>query len=82
MEKLMLTIDGREVQAVPGQTILDVARENHIFIPTLCHYDRTTNVGACRICVVEVKNARTLVASCCYARHPGYGRKHGHAARS
>jgi len=63
--KVLLTIDGREIAAYPEQTILEVARENGIYIPTLCHYAGTTNVGACRVCMVEVEKARTLVASCC-----------------
>jgi NADP-reducing hydrogenase subunit HndD len=62
--RFTVTIDGREVEASNGQTILEVARENGIFIPTLCHYQKTTNVGACRVCMVEVKGARSLVASC------------------
>jgi NADH dehydrogenase/NADH:ubiquinone oxidoreductase subunit G len=41
-----------------------VARRNHIDIPTLCHLKGTTPTGACRICVVEVKGARTLLAAC------------------
>ncbi|MDD5711774.1 MAG: 2Fe-2S iron-sulfur cluster-binding protein, partial [Smithellaceae bacterium] len=63
--KIALTIDGKKVKALPGQTILEVAKENGIYIPTLCHYRGTTNVGACRVCVVQVEGARTLVASCC-----------------
>ena len=62
---IVLTIDGRDLHARPGQTILEVARENNIYIPTLCHYPATTKVGACRVCVVEVENAKTLAASCC-----------------
>lgn len=64
-EKIRITIDGREVTANPEQTILEAARENGIFIPTLCQYADTTNVGACRVCVVEVEKARSLVAACC-----------------
>jgi len=64
-KKITLTIDGQEVSANPGQTILEAARSLGIYIPTLCHYQNTTNVGACRVCVVEVENARSLVASCC-----------------
>jgi predicted molibdopterin-dependent oxidoreductase YjgC len=63
--KVTVNIDGKDYEAKAGQTILDVARANGIFIPTLCHYQRTTNVGACRVCVVEVEKARSLVASCC-----------------
>ena len=50
-----LTIDGRAVQAKKGSTILDVARENGIFIPTLCYHQALHPIGSCRICVVEVK---------------------------
>jgi formate dehydrogenase (NADP+) alpha subunit len=64
-EKVIISIDGREITAHPEQTILEAARENGIYIPTLCHYHDTTNVGACRICLVEVEKARSLVASCC-----------------
>ena len=71
MSSIELTIDGLEIEAQPGQTVLEVARDNHIYIPTLCHYPGTTNVGACRVCLVEVQNARTLVASCCMPVSPG-----------
>jgi len=57
-------INGREIEFASGQTILEVARRNHIDIPTLCHLKGTTPTGACRICVVEVKGARTLLAAC------------------
>jgi formate dehydrogenase alpha subunit len=50
-----LTIDGRAVQAKKGSTILDVARENGIYIPTLCYTKALKPIGSCRICVVEVK---------------------------
>jgi len=70
-KKIPLTIDGKAVKALPGQTILEVARQNGIFIPTLCYMDRTTRVGACRVCVVDVEGARTLVASCCMPVSPG-----------
>ena len=69
--KITVTIDGQEVSADPGQTILEVARNQGIYIPTLCHYSKTTNVGACRVCVVEVENARSYVASCCTPITPG-----------
>jgi predicted molibdopterin-dependent oxidoreductase YjgC len=70
-EKFQITIDGREIEASPEQTILEVARENGIYIPTLCYYKGTTNVGACRVCVVEVENARSLVAACAMPVSPG-----------
>lgn len=70
-KKIVVTIDGKELTAKPGQTILECAGNNGIFIPTLCHYENTTNVGACRVCVVEVAGARSLVASCCMPISPG-----------
>jgi len=70
-KKLTVTIDGQEVSANPGQTILEVARDMGIYIPTLCHYSKTTNVGACRVCIVEVENSRSYVASCCAPVTPG-----------
>ena len=59
-----LTIDGRAVQAKKGSTILDVARENGIYIPTLCYHDFCTANGLCRICVVEVEGQRLLQPAC------------------
>ena len=50
-----LTIDGRAVQAEPGKTILEVAKENGISIPYLCFHPALKPIGSCRICVVEVK---------------------------
>jgi formate dehydrogenase (NADP+) alpha subunit len=50
-----LTIDGRAIQAEPGKTILEVAKENGIFIPYLCYHPSLKPIGSCRICVVEVK---------------------------
>jgi bidirectional [NiFe] hydrogenase diaphorase subunit len=59
-----LTIDGKDVSARAGQTILDVARENNISIPTLCHLDGLTDVGSCRLCLVEIKGSNKLLPSC------------------
>jgi bidirectional [NiFe] hydrogenase diaphorase subunit len=59
-----LFIDGKNVSARAGQTILEVAKENGIEIPTLCHLDGLSDVGACRICVVEVKGSPKLFPAC------------------
>ena len=59
-----LVIDGHEVSARRGQTILEVAREHNIDIPTLCHLEGLSDVGACRLCVVEVKGNNKLFAAC------------------
>ena len=59
-----LLINGSIYPFEAGETILEVARRNGIYIPTLCHLEETKNTGACRVCLVEVKGARGLVASC------------------
>lgn len=59
-----LTIDGRPVGARGDQTILEVARENGISIPTLCHMEGLSTVGACRLCLVEVEGQSRPVAAC------------------
>jgi len=61
---LMFKIDGRDVSARADETILTVARQNGIFIPTLCHLDGLSERGACRLCIVEVKGQPRLVPSC------------------
>jgi bidirectional [NiFe] hydrogenase diaphorase subunit len=59
-----LKIDGRDFGARPDETILDVARENKIFIPRMCELDGLSTVGACRLCLVEVKGSNKLLPSC------------------
>jgi predicted molibdopterin-dependent oxidoreductase YjgC len=71
MPKPKLTINGREVSFKNGQTILEVARDHGVDIPTLCYLKDTTPTGACRMCLVEVKGARSLVASCAMPAAPG-----------
>lgn len=59
-----ITIDGVAYQAAEGRTILDVAREAGVYIPTLCYHPKVGQSGVCRICAVEVKGARGLVMAC------------------
>lgn len=61
---MTMIIDGKECTCTPGQTVYEVARANGIYIPVLCHQEQLKPVGACRVCVVEVQGARSLVASC------------------
>ncbi|MFC2065818.1 2Fe-2S iron-sulfur cluster-binding protein [Chloroflexota bacterium] len=63
-KKINLTINGSQVSARDGMTILEVARESGIDIPTLCYLEDLPPMGACRLCVVEVEGSRTLVGSC------------------
>ncbi|MEN9475126.1 MAG: hypothetical protein RIS48_1848, partial [Pseudomonadota bacterium] len=64
-------LDGRPVQASPGETIWQVARRVGIEIPHLCHREGLEPVGNCRACVVEVEGERVLAASCCRAPQSG-----------
>ena len=68
MSDILLQIDGREVGAREGMTILEAAQSVGISIPTLCHHEKLEPYGACRICTVEVEvNGWTkLVVSCVY----------------
>ena len=59
-EKLRLNINGIEVTAFPGQTVLEVAKENGIEIPTLCYDKRVKVYGACGLCVVEMEGSPKL----------------------
>ena len=59
-----VTIDGKEFSAKPDQTILDVARENGITIPTLCYHAKLSLIKSCRICLVDVEGADMPMASC------------------
>lgn len=71
METVTLKINGMTVTAPKGATILEAARLAGIDIPTLCFLKEINEIGACRICVVEVKGARSLVASCVYPVNEG-----------
>ena len=66
MDMVNIKINGVAVSAPKGSTILEAARLAAIEIPTLCFLKEINEIGACRICVVEVKGARSLVASCVY----------------
>ena len=63
MDMITLTIDGVEVQVAPGTTVLEAARKAHVHIPTLCYLKGKNEIGACRICCVDV-GARALQAAC------------------
>ena len=59
-----LTIDGKHVSAEEGQTVLQAATEAGIQIPTLCHLEGVYDVGACRLCLVEVAGINKLLPAC------------------
>jgi len=68
---VQLTIDGRVVEASPGQTVLDAARGAGIYIPALCYHPKTGKAGRCRACVVEIEGQRGLKESCALPAREG-----------
>jgi bidirectional [NiFe] hydrogenase diaphorase subunit len=64
MSKIPVTIDGKLLQAEQGRTILEVCRKNHIDILTMCHLKGLTDVGSCRLCLVEVEGVPKLLSAC------------------
>ena len=66
MDMVKVKINGIEVEVPAGSTILEAAHKAGIEIPTLCYLKDINEIGACRICVVEVKGARGLVTACVY----------------
>lgn len=71
MGKIKLTINNKVVEAYEGKTVLEVARENGIHIPTLCYLKELTGTGACRVCQVEIEGSKTLCAACVYPARDG-----------
>ena len=66
----MIVIDGHEFSFTPGETILEVALRYGIDIPTLCYLKGAHPTGACRLCLVEIEGARSLMASCAASAAP------------
>ncbi len=64
MGKIVVTIDGKQVETDSTKTLLDVCRENNVDIPTMCHFDGIKDVGACRLCLVEIEGTSKLLPSC------------------
>lgn len=62
--KIEVTLNGEKAHGRPGMTILELARERGVDIPTLCHHPDLTPAGVCRLCVVEVEGWKTLAPSC------------------
>jgi bidirectional [NiFe] hydrogenase diaphorase subunit len=65
---MLMKIDGREIEAFPGETILQAARREDIFIPSLCYNEAAEPTNSCRLCMVEVLEGsrNRLVASCAF----------------
>lgn len=71
MKEVKIVINGQACTAPEGSTILEAARINNIEIPTLCYLEEINEIGACRMCVVEVAGAKNLATSCVYPIREG-----------
>jgi len=71
MSEITLTINGKKVKGNQGDTVLAVCEANGIKLPTLCHYKGLTDVGACRLCLVEIEKERKPVPACLYPARDG-----------
>ena len=68
MSEIQFEIDGNQVKAPKGMTLLEAAQGEGIYIPTLCHHEKLESFGGCRLCIVEVEVSgwTKLVVSCVY----------------
>lgn len=66
MDKVTIVIDGQKLEVPSNYTVLKAAKEANIDIPTLCFLEGINEIGACRMCLVEIKGGRALQASCVY----------------
>lgn len=64
MSVLTLTVDEQPITAIEGETLLSAAKQAGITIPTLCHLEGLSDVGACRLCLVEIQGTTKLQAAC------------------
>ena len=71
MQEITLTVNGQTVKGKKGDTVLAVCRNNDIEVPTLCHLEGISDVGACRLCVVEIEGERRPPPSCTYPARDG-----------
>ena len=71
MQEITLTINGQSVKGKSGDTVLDICRANGIDVPTLCHLEGLTDVGACRLCVVEIQSEKKPIPACNYPARDG-----------
>ena len=73
MTDIRMKIDGRDVRAKEGMTVLEAARSVGVSIPTLCHHDQLQPYGGCRLCIVEAatEGGKSIIASCVYRAEDG-----------
>ena len=71
MSEFTITINGQEVPASDGMTVLDAAKSAGMHIPTLCYHPDLQAQGACRVCLVEIERERVLQPACTFPVRPG-----------
>ena len=71
MATVNITINGKAYTVPAGISVLEAARYANVDIPTLCYLKDINEIGACRLCLVEVKGARGLVTACVYPVNEG-----------
>ncbi len=71
MPQITLTINGEQVRGEMGDTILQVCQKNGIDVPTLCHHDCLSDIGSCRMCLVEIARQRVLQPACTFPASQG-----------
>ena len=71
MKEITLTINGKQAKGKEGNTVLEICQANGVDVPTLCHLHGVSDVGACRMCVVEIEGERRPVPSCTYPARDG-----------
>jgi NADH dehydrogenase/NADH:ubiquinone oxidoreductase subunit G len=64
MNTIPIIIDDKKIEADPGKTILEICRENEIDILTMCHLKGILDIGACRLCLVEIEGVNKLLSAC------------------
>jgi len=63
-KEITVTINGKSYKSTFGKTILEIARENDIYVPTMCYLTKVLPIGSCRMCVVEVEGVEGMILSC------------------
>jgi bidirectional [NiFe] hydrogenase diaphorase subunit len=71
MKRISLSINGRDVTGRMGETLLEVAQNHEVFIPTLCNFPGLASLGACRVCIVEVEGYPRPLPACATAAEQG-----------
>ncbi len=71
MKEITLTVNGKQLKGKEGETVLKICQANGIDLPTLCHLNELSDVGACRMCVVEIEKERRPVPACTYPAREG-----------